>query len=265
MENQGIIYKITNKINGKVYIGQTVQGLTARLYQHRYAAFVKKSKYPLYNALRKYGESGFTYEIVRYVNKAELNSYEWYYIKMFNSTDSSVGYNATEGGNSSISKLPEIRKKISLARKGQPNKYKGVPRTDRFKKGSKRSEWERKLVSEGLKKNILFIDKITGIQRVFKGSEELAEFLSLAPSTIREQARAGKNTETYSFCYIGKVIKKPNQCKAIIREDLSGNLKTYKSIHELEAEFFPALVRKACRTKSLYKKFKWSYSEEGKV
>ncbi len=57
-----VIYKITNTINGKAYVGQTVQSNPrARWYQHKENA--KKQKHPLYCAMRKYGVHNFKFEI----------------------------------------------------------------------------------------------------------------------------------------------------------------------------------------------------------
>lgn len=56
-----IIYKITNKINGKVYIGQTTDSLSRRKSGHIQAA-TSGSKSKLYSAMRKYGVENFEFE-----------------------------------------------------------------------------------------------------------------------------------------------------------------------------------------------------------
>ena len=93
----GFIYKITNKLNNKVYIGQTIQKPIERFYQH---CAKKCDKYILnmviHKAIFKYGKDNFTFKVIEEVPKQQLNEREEYWIKYYNSyTD---GYNSTKGG-----------------------------------------------------------------------------------------------------------------------------------------------------------------------
>ena len=62
------IYKIQNKQNGKVYIGQTMSTLSWRLHSqwigHFTLAFERNSNMRIHKALRKYGKDNFTYEVL---------------------------------------------------------------------------------------------------------------------------------------------------------------------------------------------------------
>ena len=70
-----IIYKVTNKVNGKIYIGQTVRTLEQRKWQHLDAA-KNGCKTHFYNAIRKYGEDNFVFEIIDEASSLEeLNVY----------------------------------------------------------------------------------------------------------------------------------------------------------------------------------------------
>lgn len=98
----GYIYKFTNKINGKVYIGQTYN-LQTRLNSHKSKALNTKNKF--YNAVRKYGWENFELSILSTITvntKEELSTLldklEIEYIKQYNSYKS--GYNSTLGGHS---------------------------------------------------------------------------------------------------------------------------------------------------------------------
>lgn len=95
------IYKITNSINSKVYIGQTAYSLKKRFSEHINRAKSEPSiTRPLYNAIRKYGAENFIIEeIESNLTKEEANIREQYWIKYFNSFKGN-GYNATEGGDS---------------------------------------------------------------------------------------------------------------------------------------------------------------------
>ena len=96
------IYKITNKINGKCYIGQSVD-VEKRLREHKLRAFRgdektnKEYHKALYKALRKYGIEAFTYEILLECKKEQLDGLEAKYILLFQSNNNKYGYNETSG------------------------------------------------------------------------------------------------------------------------------------------------------------------------
>ena len=98
---RGFIYKITNKVNGKSYIGQTIQNVKERFYQH---CATKCSQAVLnmviHKAITKYGKSNFTIEVIEEVESTNLNDRERYWIKYYNSYNN--GYNSTEGGQDGI-------------------------------------------------------------------------------------------------------------------------------------------------------------------
>ena len=61
-----VIYKFENKINGKVYIGQTIQKLSKRISSHKYPS---GNKYlPIDSAIRKYGIENFSITIIDHAN-----------------------------------------------------------------------------------------------------------------------------------------------------------------------------------------------------
>lgn len=89
---KGIIYKITNKVNGKSYIGQTRYTLEFRWKQHLH----KRDNAYFHNAIHKYGEDNFQLEILEECDIELLNSREIYYIAKYNTFKE--GYNLTIGG-----------------------------------------------------------------------------------------------------------------------------------------------------------------------
>ena len=87
------IYKITNLINQKSYIGQS-KTIEVRWRHHKAAAKDPSNKgyeYPLYRAIRKYGIENFIFEIIEECSLEELDIKEQYYINKYNSIQN--GYN----------------------------------------------------------------------------------------------------------------------------------------------------------------------------
>ena len=121
-----IIYKITNKFNGKVYIGKTTRSLEKRKEEH--IKYAKKHKnFILYRAINKYGIDNFEFEIIDETdNKNELTLLEQKYIKQYNSYigfEICNGYNMTRGGeggfiNENHPNKKEIYKKIGRSNSG---------------------------------------------------------------------------------------------------------------------------------------------------
>ena len=92
-----IIYKITNLINQKIYIGLTTCTLKERWQNHK--GCVKSDPRHLYRSMRKYGIENFKIEIVEETDSLEkLAQLENYYINLYNSRDPNVGYNLSAGG-----------------------------------------------------------------------------------------------------------------------------------------------------------------------
>ena len=96
-EIHGHIYRITNTINGKIYIGQTKNKI-----KHRFSTHLKSEEYgttKIARAIKKYGKDNFALEVI-YVaySKDELDEKEKYFIGVYQSTDSEFGYNIQSGG-----------------------------------------------------------------------------------------------------------------------------------------------------------------------
>lgn len=85
------IYKITNLINNKIYIGQSVnieRRWQEHIYQNRNSA--------IHQAIKKYGIENFIFEIIEECSQSQLDEREIFWIKYFNSYEN--GYNLTPGG-----------------------------------------------------------------------------------------------------------------------------------------------------------------------
>lgn len=119
MDNQyGRIYIIKNKINDKVYIGQTTQKLQERLNNHLKFSTLKTRNYKFYQAVKEIGKDNFYIELLEdNIPNNELNEKEIYYIDKFNSFHD--GYNATKGGKGRlIDKTIDEEKIVNLYNNG---------------------------------------------------------------------------------------------------------------------------------------------------
>lgn len=151
MKRYGIIYKITNLKNGKVYIGQTNSNFNRR-YDHKGCGiervynkykWLKENGYSyndyLLKSIEKYGFGSFEVEeeFDSAFTKEELDIKEIYWIKKFNSTDRKCGYNIMAGGNackhsketiekirrSKLNMSDETKKKMSEKAKLRPKRF----------------------------------------------------------------------------------------------------------------------------------------------
>lgn len=125
---QGHIYKITNQVNGKVYVGQTVSKLAVRFNQH--ISYARRSKETgkrliyLSKAILKYKPNNFIIELIETVPVNELNIREIHWIAHYNSF--TTGYNLSMGGHfrqkpADKVYIPTVEHKLamSLAKKGK--------------------------------------------------------------------------------------------------------------------------------------------------
>lgn len=112
------IYLITNKANGKRYVGQTTGTIERRWIQHCCDAKYKQ-KQPISRAIRKYGIDNFTIEaIIQTDSLDELNNLEALYIRDYN-TISPNGYNLESGGKNKGAMHPETKEKLRIANIGR--------------------------------------------------------------------------------------------------------------------------------------------------
>lgn len=117
-----IIYRITNTITTKSYIGQTIQPLKKRWKQHCY----NYGKTHFYNAIKKYGKDCWTLETLEEVDDINLlNDREIYWISYYDTFNN--GYNSTVGGLQGTIVSEETKEKQSISAKNK------LPMTDQHK------------------------------------------------------------------------------------------------------------------------------------
>jgi len=166
-----IIYKITNNINGKIYIGQTKKALSQRIAEH-IKGNNKYNKTPVHRALNKYGLESFTISVIDEADTKEiLNEKEIYWIKTL---DCKIpkGYNIADGGNGVVGykhtkkwkknqsirfsgdnnpmKNPEIVKKVKIANTGKKQSKETCDKRSESLSGKPKSKEHAEKISKAL-------------------------------------------------------------------------------------------------------------------
>ena len=185
----GVVYKITNLINNKIYIGQTTQKINRRFLQH-----CEKRKSIISIAINKYGKDKFKLEILESCESLEeLNTKEKEHI-IKNNSIVPFGYNLSSGGNN-FKHNKETKLKLSKLKKGKPCKAQSLAM-----QGKKQSieTRKKKALQKGIKtfsvhKNNNFIGSYISIGLC-------SELLSLHPSCI-SRCLSGKRKSHKGFIF----------------------------------------------------------------
>lgn len=226
------IYKIVNKINNKVYIGQTkYENINVRFSSHR--SQLRKNLHTnehLQKSWNKYKEENFEFTVLKKVNSYEdLDNEEKYYINYFKSFISQNGYNKTLGGHLTKEFSEETKEKIrikalgrkhsketkakmSLLKKGKYPWIKGKKYSEESKNKMSLSKKGKKTWNYGLKMNkdwsnhrkkqIICLNNNV----VYSSIHEAAVSLNLLESKISSVCRGIRNhTGNYKFKYLNNV------------------------------------------------------------
>lgn len=144
-----IIYCITNKINGKQYVGQTVRSAEERFKQH-----CRDKKMYISKAIRKYGKENFIVEVIDSALLIDdLNEKEIYWIDKFK-TKKPNGYNLCNGGDNTFgfNHRPESKILMSEVQKalanqvGDKNHFYGKKHNESTKEKMRSTHWNKKRV-----------------------------------------------------------------------------------------------------------------------
>ena len=149
-QQYGVIYKIENLLNGKCYIGQTID-FNRRISEHK-----RGNKQVVDKAIQKYGFENFSFEIIETCKRELLNEREIYWIKFFD-CKVPTGYNLTDGGDGTLNPIKSVRKKFSESakkripwNKGKSSPLKGKPRSEETKAKISATKRNKKNSNHGL-------------------------------------------------------------------------------------------------------------------
>lgn len=268
-----IIYKTTNLINGKIYIGQDKNN------NPHYFGSGKKIK----RAIKKYGKQNFKKEILEECkNETHMNEREVYWIKLYNSQERNIGYNISEGGKEGDRKIGnEIvkngiynfwvdkygeeeankRKEQQINKIIKHNKENG---TELTKKGRYQIWLEKYGKETADKKHLEWREKISKYQQTklsngWKHSDEAKEKISKA-SKGRKLSEETKNklrkpkpkgfSEKLSKLKKGVPLGPSKKRLKVQQFDLNGNfIKTWDSIMEAEEQLNIFNISSVCKGK----------------
>lgn len=197
----GYIYKITNKINGKVYIGQTKKTIEERFQEHLKKAKIHTNRY-LYDAMNKYGYENFIISQIEKCPDNNLDEREIFWIAFYQSNNKLYGYNMTVGGGGGNTWInnphkEETSKKLSQANKGKKHKM-----SNEWKQNITQSNKEKKTIlinKNDLEKDIKSFMSIEDICKKYNFSRKTfynkcKEFFNATPTEIRGDKLKHSNT-----------------------------------------------------------------------
>lgn len=211
------IYKITNLLNNKLYIGKTTKTIKQRFKKHIMDAFSQKHprNTKICNALRKYGVENFKIEeVCKCETKEELNEREIYYIKYYNTIDD--GYNISKGGDGGWTSYHtnKAQKELMKWRKGKT--YEEIY-------GKDKAEKIKKLISDGEKGKFVSDDTKEKIRK--NSIQWWKDNYEKGCETNKQIAKKGCEHHMYGHTHTLEARKKIS---------LSKKNKTYEEIYGLD-------------------------------
>lgn len=173
MSNKNIsgIYKITNNINGKIYIGCS-KDIKNRWNTHKQA---KSKKSVIHLAIQKYGVDNFTFEVLLQCPNICFDYWEKRFISEYACVVPN-GYNLTHGGNYKIIFSEETKQKMSEIKKGHTNM---LGKTHSIETKAKIGEKSKNRITPELKQK-MFAGRIKTYEYnclTFRGLQQLADYI----------------------------------------------------------------------------------------
>lgn len=207
----GLIYKVTNKNNGKIYIGQTIKNLSSRKNAHKFMSEKGDRRTIFQIALLDYGFDNFTWEQIDTANsREELDENEKYWIAYYKSNNTEYGYNSSDGGVKTIYS-EQARKHMSEAHIGQKVTEETRCKISAFMKGHKYNLG--RMATEETKKRMSIAQR--GKKRTFETRLKMSEAAKNRKHTkdalckITDKMREIKSTlKEKDVIYIRKEISK---------------------------------------------------------
>lgn len=276
----GIIYLMTNKINGLQYVGQTSLTLTARMRGHKNEAKNLKPNVYFVRAMHKYGFENFDVEIIEECPDSQLDEKEIFWISEYD-TFLGPGYNSTRGGkgnkkflNSDILKMWEAgltRSEIADKLQCHPDTVSNslhscnISNSEIISRGQKSRE-ERK-------KEVLQYDYNGNLLNIYSCAKEAGKAMNGSESNIRQACNHHANSAYgYIWCHkddiytIEELLLKSKRNRPVNCYTLNGDFeKTYISCAQASEllNISRSCIEDAANGKALTcKKMLWQYYDD---
>ena len=259
------IYKITNLVNNKIYIGQSIN-IKRRFEEHHYKPFYQKGdeyNIPLYRAIRKYGVDNFNFEVIEECLPEELNDKEQYWIQYYNSyIQNNCGYNLTYGGDGRATILHEkilnlwdnkksisvIAKELEICKASVINHLEGYinySSDEAKKRGYELLKTDKKVKLYDLKLNLL---------NSFNNPEEAAKSLNVTVDSIKNCCQHRTHScKGYILCWENETPNLITKRKKVLQFDLNGELiQSYIGVNEAarQTQIDSANISRCCNGKA---------------
>jgi len=232
-----VVYKITNKINKKIYIGKSKLSVDKRWKRHIQNALYYKRKGYFYTAIRKYGQDNFNLEILEeIIIESELNNREKYWIKYYQSNNKNIGYNMTEGGDGGCHG-EEHKAKLRLYRLGTKLTDEHKRKISEANKGKEVTKETRDKLSKAL----------TGKEVSKETRKKLSAFHKNKPGFFKGRYHSEETKLKLSVVRQGKTyeelfgVKKAKEMKEVQKLKIGVLNSTYK---EIDREVLKDLIKK---------------------
>lgn len=250
------IYCITNLVNGKKYIGQSVN-IKSRWLQEKNLNGVNRH---LKSAFQKYGLENFSFQVLEECSREDLNRKEQEYIKKFNTTDREAGYNQTTGGDhyKVVNRVPmseETKRKISEKKKGMKfsEEHKNSLKIARNKRPPMSDE-TRKKISQANKGRRISEEQKRKISQANKGKKR-SEEQKLSDSLRRK----GK---TYEEIYGPEMARKIKESKS---GKMAGRKLSEEHIEKIRAGSKRLMKKIRCSSGKIYSSIKEAADDTGNL
>lgn len=171
------IYKIVNKITGKLYIGLG-RNIHKRWINHKWCLNNDNHRNGyLQRSWKKYGAENFSFEIIEECSIEELNERETFFIRLYKSDNKEFGYNSNDGGDSRKMN-EETKEKIRIANTGKKRSQETCDLIGEIHRGRKASDDAKnkmRLAKLGTKQSEETVTKRVNSRKGYSHSEETLE------------------------------------------------------------------------------------------
>jgi group I intron endonuclease len=206
------IYKLTNELDGKSYIGQTKRNINSRMAEHKFSAN-KRQQSKVHAAIFEFGINQFSIRVLETCEDGLENQREQYWVSFYDTTNHDKGYNVAKGGrgNPGLEVSKETREKLRILNKGFTAEAREIIRLKQI--GRKLSESHAEIArSNGLRQSRSILQySINGeLLNEFPSIIEASRSTGADRRTIQRQLKGeskldGSNRSTANIKFIWKL------------------------------------------------------------